>query len=402
LKKTLRSRIEASVIFFCGVGSNGEVRKKGNKMGKYLKNGNWFIDYYSNDGRRHREKIGTSKSLAENVLRKRKLAIAENRFLDIKKEQKIRFDVFADEYLELHCKPNNKSWKKSDYFNLENLKKYFGNKYLHEITPKDIEQYRADRIKEVKKLNNGEKQFISPATVNRGLNCLSSLYNRAIEWGKATNNPMSKIKPFKVQNKITRFLEIDEIEKLLANCCEHLKPVVITALHTGMRKSEILNLKWRDIDIKRGIIHLLDTKNGEKREVPMNEIVQKTIIGVLKNPESQYVFCNKEGKPYENVRKSFSTALKNAGIINFRYHDLRHTFASQLVMSGVDLNCVRELLGHKSLAMTLRYSHLSPDHKKRAVDILGKRMDTIWTLEDKDRNSEKSSVSEVFENKAVR
>ncbi len=93
---------------------------------------------------------------------------------------------------------------------------------------------------------------------------------------------------------------------------------------------------------------------------------------MLKNPESQYVFCNKDGKPYGSVKKSFSTACGKAGIIDFRWHDLRHTFASQLVMSGVDLNTVRELLGHKSLTMTLRYSHLSPDHKQRAVDTLGK------------------------------
>ena len=133
----------------------------------------------------------------------------------------------------------------------------------------------------------------------------------------------------------------------------------------------------------------------------MNETVQKTIIGVLKNPESQYVFCNKDGEPYGNVRKSFFTALNKAGIINFRFHDLRHTFASQLVMSGVDLNTVRELLGHKSLEMTLRYSHLSPDHKKRAVDILGKRMGTFWTLGDNNKKLEEMSVPEAFENKEV-
>jgi len=141
-----------------------------------------------------------------------------------------------------------------------------------------------------------------------------------------------------------------------------------------MRKGEILGLKWSDIEIKRAIIHLHDTKNGEKREVPMNETVQKTIIGVLKNPESQYVFCNKDSKPYGDVKKSFSTACDKAKIENFRFHDLRHTFASHLVMSGIDLNTVRELLGHKSIEMTLRYSHLSPDHKKRAVDVLNTRL----------------------------
>jgi len=358
-------------------------------MGKYLKDGNWFIDYRVN-GRRKREKIGPSKSLADTVLKKRKVEIAEGKFLDIKKEQKVKFEDFADEYLEVHCKSNNKSWYKSDFFNLKNLKKYFGGKYLHEITPKDIEQYRTERINEVSK-----------STVNRVLNCLSSLYNRAIEWGKATDNPMSKVKLFKVPDKRIRYLEKEEIGKLLSHCCEHLKPIVIVALHTGMRKGEILGLKWHDIDIKRNIIHLYDTKNGEKREVPMNEVVQKTIIGVFKNPESQYVFCNKDGKAYRNVRKSFFTSLKKADIINFRFHDLRHTFASQLVMSGVDLNTVRELLGHKSIEMTLRYSHLSPDHKKRAVDILGKRMDTFWTLGDNNKKLEGMSVPEPFENKAV-
>ena len=327
------------------------------------KRGNVYYISYSLSGKRIQRAVSTDRKLAEAVLQKRKVEIAEGKHLDIKRIPKVKFEDFVDEYLEIHSKPNNKSWRKSDYPNLNGLKKYFSGKCLHEITTKDIEYYRAERIKEVSK-----------ATVNRILNCLSSLFSRGIEWGKCTENPMSKVKLFKVPNKRLRFLEREEIGKLLENCCEHLKPIVTVALHTGMRKSEILGLKWHDIEIKRGIIYLLDTKNGEKREVPMNQIAQKTIINVLKNPESQFVFCNKEGKPYGNVRKSFATALKNAGITNFRFHDLRHTFASQLVMSGVDLNTVRELLGHKSLEMTLRYSHLSPDHKKRAVDILGNRI----------------------------
>jgi len=153
-----------------------------------------------------------------------------------------------------------------------------------------------------------------------------------------------------------------------------------------------LGLKWHDIDIKRNIIHLNKTKSGEKREVPMNTVAQKAIIGVLKHPDSQYIFCNKDGESYGDIKKSFLTSIKKSGIVDFHFHDLRHTFASQLVMSGVDLNTVRELLGHKSLEMTLRYSHLSPDHKKRAVDILGKRMDTIWIPEAITRKLEKQPV----------
>jgi integrase len=351
-------------------------------MAVYKKGDNWYIDYRVNY-RRKREKIGPSKALAETVFKKRKVEIAEGKFLDIKKEHKVKLEDFADEYLELHCKTNNKSWRKSDYPALKHLKKHFAGKYMHEITPKDIEQYKAERIKEV-----------SRATVNRALNVLSSLYNRAIEWGKAVDNPMAKVRLFKVPEKRIRYLEKEQINRLLTCCCEHLKPIVVVALHTGMRKGEILGLKWRDIDIQTGIIHLFDTKNGEKREVPMNDMVRRTIIRVLKNPESQYVFCNKNGKPYTDVRKSFYTALKKSDIVNFRFHDLRHTFASQLVMSGIDLNTVRELLGHKSIEMTLRYSHLSPDHKKRAVDILHKNMDTFWTPEPDWQKSEKFVLTE--------
>jgi len=369
-------------------------------MGLRQKGGNWFIDYYAY-GKRKREKIGPSKVLAETVLRKRKVAIAEGKFLDIRKEQRVKFEDFADEYLEKHCKTNNKSWLKSDYFNLKGLKKHFIGKYLHEITPKDIEDYRAERIKEVSK-----------STVNRALNCLSSLFNRAIEWDKATSNPMAKVKPYKVSGKRLRFLEKEEVNKLLLaidqltltnkhNQYTHLKPIVIVALHTGMRKGEILGLKWHDIDIKRNIIYLYNTKNGENREVPMNEVVQKTIIGVFKNPESQYIFCNKDGKPYGDIKKSFFTALNKAGIINFRFHDLRHTFASHLRMLGYALDTIAELLGHKSLEMTKRYAHLSPDYKQRAVDALGKQMDTIWTLEYNSNKQEEASIPEPFESKAV-
>ena len=206
-------------------------------------------------------------------------------------------------------------------------------------------------------------------------------------------NPVKKVKFLKENNKRLRYLVAEEIVKLLKHCKGHLKPIVIIALNTGMRRGEILNLKWHDIDFKRGIIYLLHTKNNEKREIPINDAERAALIKVRKHPDSPYIFCGNDGKPFHDTRTSFFTALKKSGIINFRFHDLRHTFASQLVMSGVDINTVRELLGHKSLEMTLRYSHLSPDHKKRAVDILGKRMDTFWTLDTTKQNQQSKQFS---------
>jgi len=321
------------------------------------------IVYFIN-GKRRKETIGKDRKLAEVVLHKRLTEIAENRYLDKQKENKIRFEDFADQYLNTHCKNNNKSWQKSDKINLKYLKRYFLGKYLYEITPLDVEKLKA------KELGEG----LSPATVNRRLACLKSLFNRAIEWGKAKQNPVCKIKLFKENNQRLRYLEEEEIVRLLAACPEHLKPVIKVALNTGMRRGEILNLKWRDIDIKRDIIYLLDTKNKEQRDVPMNNEVKKVFMGILRHSDSPYIFYNTDNKRYRDVRNAFAKALKCAKITNFRFHDLRHTFGSHMVMSGVDLNTVRELMGHKSIQMTLRYAHLSPKYKKRAVDILGRKL----------------------------
>ena len=174
-------------------------------MGIYKRGNIYYVDYYF-QGERIQKAVGSDRKIAAAVLEKRKLEIVEGKHLDIKRVQKVKFSEFADEYLELHCKPHNKSWHKSDYFNLKNLKEYFAGKCLHEITAKDIEQYCAERIKTVSK-----------STVNRALNCLSSLYNRAIEWGKATENPMLKVKLFKVPEKRTRYLEREEIARVNAN-----------------------------------------------------------------------------------------------------------------------------------------------------------------------------------------
>ena len=367
------------------------------------KKGTTYYIVYSVNGRRKTETIGKDKKLAEKVLHKRLTEIAENRYLDVKKEEKIKFEDFADQYLEFHCKPNNKTWKTSDEKKINNLKKYFSGKHLHEITPLDIEKYKSERIKRVQK-----NKSIAPATINRDLACLKSLFNRAIEWKMAQDNPVKQVKLFRENNQRLRYLEKEEIETLLANCHNYLKPIVIVALNTGMRKSEILKLKWHDFDFRRDIIYLHDTKNGEKREVPMNSEVRTTLIKVRKHPQSPYIFCNTTGEPFGDIKKSFLTALTNSGIINFHFHDLRHTFASQLVMCGVDLNTVRELLGHKSIQMTLRYSHLSPDHKKRAVDILGQNLQKstpkyAGNLQEmvNPENNLNLSLSEVIESREV-
>ncbi|MCF7875357.1 MAG: site-specific integrase [Candidatus Omnitrophica bacterium] len=345
------------------------------------RNNNWYIDYRAY-GKRYKECIGRNKKLAQEVLHKRMVEVAEGKFLDKKQEAKIKFENFAKDYIEIYSKHNKKDWKK-DLTRLRSLKPFFKGKYLSIIKPLQVEQYKAKRIKEV-----------SPATVNRELACLKHMFTMAIQWGKAEINPVKKVKLFRENNQRVRYLEIEEIEKLLKSCKGYTKRIIEIALNTGMRKGEILGLRWADIDFRRGIIYLLDTKNSDKREVPINNRVKQALVSQLKHKDSSYVFCNKDGKPYRDIRKSFVAALNKSGIINFRFHDLRHTFASHLVMSGVDLNTVRELMGHKSLRMTLRYSHLSPAHKQRAVEVLGQK----WSLNGPKQSERESGFNDQPEN----
>jgi len=339
-------------------------------MGIYQKDGNWFIDYYAN-GRRKREKIGSSRKLAEMVLAKRKIEIAENRFLDIKKDKKIKFAKLADTFLNNYSRINNRGHKK----NVSLLKKIgalWGDIYISEITPLMIEKYKSARLEKVK-----------PATINRELNVLGSMFNRAIEWGMMSENPVKNVKKFVVDNRRVRFLSLEEINRLLEASSEDLYGILVVALNTGMRKGEILRLKWKYIDFQNGMIYLPSelSKNKYRREIPMNSVLMATLKKLHETAEGEYVFHGrfKDGKPPIDVRKSFAAALKKAGIEDFRFHDLRHTFCSQLVASGVDIYTVMELAGHRSIKMTMRYAHLAPGQKKDAVEILARKMDTFWT-----------------------
>jgi len=336
-------------------------------MGIFKRGENWYIDYYVN-GRRKREKVDPSKSLAQFALKKRQLEVAEGKFLDIKKEVKIRFCDLARTYLETYSKVNKRSWKR-DELSIKYLNGALGQKYLHEINPLDIEKYKQKRI-----------QGLKPATVNLELACLKHIFTKAIEWGKAKGNPAARVRLFKLNNMRTRYLEKEEIGRLIQACPEHLKPIVTVALFTGMRKGEILNMKWSDIDFARGIITLFHTKNGEKREVVMNDVVYATLMGVKKTPDSSFVFCNKKGRPYRvDADTAFRSALKKTGIKDFRFHDLRHVFASQLMMMGSNLSVVQKLLGHKTLQMTQRYAHLAPSVERDTLDKFSGWMDTVWT-----------------------
>ncbi|MEE9441241.1 MAG: site-specific integrase [candidate division Zixibacteria bacterium] len=333
-------------------------------MGLYKKAGTWYIDYYV-QGRRRREAIGPNKKMAQSVLAKRKTQVAEKRFLDIKKRPELLFDVLCDQYME-YAKANKRSWER-DHRSIRVLKRWFLDKKLFEITPLSIEKFKNTRNTEV-----------SGASVNRELACLKHMFTKAIEWDMAAVNPVKQVKMFRENPGRIRYLSNEEIERLIPACNDTIRPIVIVALHTGMRKQEILSLKWESLDIDRKIIYVCGTKSGYDRQIPMSEPVLFAIKSMPKR--SEYIFTRPNGEQINDIRTAYANAIKKGNIEDFTFHDLRHTFASHLVMNGTDLLTVKELLGHQTIEMTLRYSHLSPDHKRHTVESLkyfdGHYMDT--------------------------
>jgi integrase len=326
------------------------------------KNDEWFIDYRAN-GRRIREKIGKSKALAKKELAKRSVEIAEGRFLDVKREKNHRFAEAAERFL-AYSEANKRLFTRDFTTVNKHLLPVFGEKRLQQISSWDVETYKARR-----------KGEVTPATVNRELACLKTIFNKAIHWGMAQRNPVRGVKLLPESNRRLRFLMADEIALLLKNCPDYLQPIVITALNTGMRRGEILNLTLEDVDFDRRQILVRDSKNGESRTIEMNTAVVETLSRFKEAPRQARVFLGRAGNTIATFHKAFKKACSQAGIADFRFHDLRHSFASNLVMNGTDLTAVKELLGHKSIQMTMRYAHLSQAHKKKAVDTLTSMMD---------------------------
>ena len=289
----------------------------------------------------------------------------------VRQEQKpiinYRFSELADKYIE-YVNGRQKSYDVKRYV-INKLNTYFAKEIITGFTVETVENMQSDML----------RKDYKPAYVNKVLNILKHIFSKAYEWELIDESILKKVrtvKQIKGETKRLRYLSDEEIERLLFNCSGYLKSIVITALNTGMRKSEILYLNWDRVDLKNRIILLDITKNGERREIPINNTLYQMLSGIIRNIKTDYVFYDtKTMKPFNSIKTSFTTALKKSHILDFHFHDLRHTFASKLIMAGIDLTTVKELLGHKDIKMTLRYSHLSASHIKNAVSILDRQKD---------------------------
>jgi integrase len=331
-----------------------------------FKDGKYYLDFTFQKKRIQRFG-GYTKEQARNTLTKLKMQCLNKEIgLEKKKKPDVLFKDFAEEYIENHAKVNKRSWKR-DQTSINNLKPYFRGMNLSEITSLHIEKYKAKRKTE----KNRKEGKISETTINRELTCLKTIYSKANEWGRTDNNPAASIKNFEENNKTQKILTPEEIEKLIDAAPDHLKPIIIIAVNTGMRRGEVLSLKWKNIKFKEKYIEIegAKSKSGKPRTIPMNSTVYETLRGLDK--KHVYVFYNpKTKKNIIEIKRSFNTARKKAGLNKVRFHDLRHTAATRMCELGVPLKIVSKILGHSTIKMTERYADPTPETMKEAVEKL--------------------------------
>ncbi len=342
------------------------------QKGIYKRGNVYWIRYTGAEGKtRYESSKSGSIKVAEKLLVQRKNDVMEGK-APVKLIKNYTFNELSVEY---HgWAERQKSYQKSKVYLITQLTRTFGNLPLKRFNSMLLEQYQTEKLK------SGNKA----STVNRLLSTLSHMLTKAIEWEMVAEDILQKIRKVKSlpeDNKRLRFLTKDECQSLIRECSPHLQPIVITALNTGMRKGEILGLRWNQVDLNHGFILLDKTKNGQRREIPISQTLKNTLQGLTIKIDSPYVFIDNHGKRYGDVKKSFKTALIKAGIDDFRFHDLRHTAASHLIMAGADLTTVKEILGHKDISQTLRYSHLAPSHKVKAVEMLDNALFGIQSIQ---------------------
>ncbi len=342
----------------------------------------WWIRWCCTEGHLHRKKIGSQVVAVQehgaerkDVERAQRLRIQccpeidRQRVMEERRKH-VPFREIAQDFLDyarVHKRDQN------DGQRMARLLAVFGDKLASEITPQDVERYKALQ---------GSR--LAPATVNRDLALLKATFNRARKAGKVPHNPVQVVPLFKENNARTRCLTDEEEARLYSALPDYLRPFLVVALHTGMRWGELARLTWDDVDFYTGTLHVRESKSGEGRRIPMNRVVRETLQVVRREQVqrardqseggreilSHLVFCSARGHFLRNFARGWYPALRQVKITNFRWHDTRHTAASRLVMAGVDLYTVKEILGHKTVAMTARYSHLSPGHQRQALERL--------------------------------
>ncbi len=332
-----------------------------------FKRGKVFWMSFSHEGKRYQETTGaTDRRTAERIFLKVSADLVEGRWFE-KDEADRLFEDLLDRY-EREILPRKRESTKRGYETIiKTLRAALGEVSLAELTPSKVTAYKAKRYKD----------RVGPSTINREVMLLKNMLTvaaRDFEWIRS--NPLAKVRMEKEPPGRTRYLAPDEEEKLLQSSPDWLRQIIVFALNTGLRQGEILSLRSPSVDLFRRVLVVEESKNGEKRTVPLNETVMELLkyrAKVAPISKTDLVFYSpKAGTRIEtgNLERAWRAAKTKAKIEDFRFHDLRHTFATRLVQAGVDMYKVQRLLGHKTPAMTQRYAHHSVESLRDGVEVL--------------------------------
>jgi len=334
-------------------------------MGLIKRGQKWYVQLRDN-GRLVRQSTGTHiKKVAQEIEAKIKMELVEGKYFDKGQGNKKTFRDMVEKYMTEEAVKKAAKSKLRDEVSLKHLLPVFGDKYLSQITPNMITSYKLKR----------RQEGASASSINKELAFSKHAFNIAIKvWGWIKDNPFVRVPLEKMPSGRVKYLQDDEFERLCAVCNEPLRSIVILAGHTGLRQDNLLSLTWKQIDFRNETINVEHTKNGQPICIPMTQTAKNLLLELskVKRIDTPYIFYTSAGKKLCNtlVSRWFRQASKRAGLEDFRFHDLRHHFASMLVQKGADLYTVQKLLGHQTSEMARRYSHLTNTNLRSVINLL--------------------------------
>lgn len=317
----------------------------------------WWFDWRDQNGKRYRRSSGTEDhELAKALAAK----LEQDMFLEenFGKKPDLAFSEALVRYAKAYKRDHPKHFMTSTRYRLKQISDWFEGFSISEITPSVIQEYIDERLDEV-----------SVGTVQKDASTIKAILNKA-----RREELIDKVPSFpklSLPKGRVRWLSDEEEERLVRNAASHIAPLIRFAVDTGGRRSELLNLDWRNVDLDRKCVVFLETKNGEDRSVRLCDRAI-AVLASLGPKDAGPVFTYK-GKSMKGIKTAFINARKKANLENVRFHDLRHTFASRLAQGGLPLYDIMNLTGHKSLQMVQRYAHLAPDYQEGAIEVLNGR-----------------------------
>ena len=335
--------------------------------------GTWWVEFSLRGNYVHESIPGArTQAQAERAESKRREEIYEGKYDQGKK----LFSEFVDEIFLPWSTANKRSYREDDQRSVT-LKAFFGEKHLRDIKPMMIEKFKRERLATPTKHDTEERpKPRTPASVNRDLACLSKILSMAFDNELIDSNPMRRVRLLKENGSRERFITADEEVKLFAKLTgrrDHIRSVVTVALNTGMRRGEILDLQWEHVNFIARTIFIAKSKTGRTRTIPMNDVVFAELKALKQDAGTRdFVFSvSKTGVNIDSIKTGWRNACAAAGLVDLRFHDTRHTFATRLRANGVHEWDIRDLLGHTTTRMTSVYTHQTPANLRQAVTTLG-------------------------------